>query len=118
MESIGIALPVPVGHHILAKPMVTEARYGNIVIPDSRKGDEDVASMVAEVVSLGPDCYLDIERFPSGPRCQPGDIILMKSMAGVRFMHGAGPEKVEYRIINDDTPLAIVGNPSMVGRAY
>lgn len=118
METVGIELPIPVGHHILAKLVKAEEKHGGIYIPESRKVDEDHANMMATVISIGPDCYLDVERFPSGPRCQIGDTILMKSLAGVRVMVGPTADREEYRIINDDTPLAIVPNPSMIGRAY
>ncbi len=113
------ALPQPVGFHILAKLVKSEAKHGALFIPEARKSDEDHASMVAEVVAIGPDCYLDgDERSPSGPLCQVGDFILIKSMAGVRFMFGPVTDREEYRIINDDTPLAKVSDPSLIGRAY
>jgi len=118
METVGIALPTPVGHHILAKLLKAEEKHGPIFIPESRKIDEDHANMMATVIAIGPDCYLDAERFPSGPRCQVGDTILMKSLAGVRVMIGPSSDREEYRIINDDTPLAIVHDTAMIGRAY
>lgn len=114
---IELQLPTPCGYHILVKLLTSAKKIGSIVIPDSRRVDEDHASMMATVIDMGPDAYLDPEKFPSGPRCKIGDTILMKSMAGQRVMIGQGNDKEEYRLINDDTVMALVSDPSIIGRA-
>ncbi len=41
------------------------------------------------VVKLGPDCYKDTTRFPSGPSCKEGDFIIVRPNSGTRLkIHG------------------------------
>ena len=64
------------------------------------------------VVALGPDCYADKERFPSGPWCKVGDFILVRPNAGSRLViHGK-----EFRMINDDTVEGVVEDPRGIKR--
>jgi co-chaperonin GroES (HSP10) len=64
------------------------------------------------VVSLGPDCYADKARFPSGAWCKQGDFILVKPYAGSRLViHGR-----EFRMINDDSVEGVVDDPRGIKR--
>ena len=68
---------------------------------------EEVATIVGFVLKMGPDCYKDQKRFPSGPWCKKGDFILMRTYTGTRFrIHGK-----EFRLINDDSVEAVVDDP-------
>jgi co-chaperonin GroES (HSP10) len=65
------------------------------------------------VLKMGPDCYKDEKRFPSGPWCQEGDFILTRPMAGSRVkIHGR-----EFRLINDDSVEGVVEDPRGISRA-
>jgi len=56
---------------------------------------------------MGPDCYKDETRFPTGPWCQVGDFVLFRAFSGTRIkIHGK-----ELRIINDDNVEAVVDDP-------
>ena len=58
---------------------------------------------------MGPDCYKDKSRFPNGPWCKRGDFVLMRAYSGTRIkIHGK-----EFRLINDDTPEAVVDDPEV-----
>ena len=73
---------------------------------------EEVLTTVLFVVKLGPDCYTDKDRFPTGPWCQKGDFILVRPNAGTRLViHGK-----EFRIINDDSVEAVVQDPRGIRR--
>jgi hypothetical protein len=74
---------------------------------------EEVLSPVLFVVKLGPDCYKDESRFPSGPSCKEGDFVVVRPNSGTRLkIHGR-----EFRIINDDSVEAVVEDPRGISRA-
>ena len=65
------------------------------------------------VLKMGPDCYADANRFPSGAFCKDGDWIIMRSYSGTRFkVHGK-----EFRLINDDSVEAVVEDPRGIVKA-
>jgi len=74
---------------------------------------EEVLTPVLFVVKLGPDCYADTTRFPSGPSCKEGDFIIVRPNSGTRLkIHGR-----EFRILNDDSVEAVVEDPRGITRA-
>ena len=61
---------------------------------------------------MGPDCYKDEKRFPSGPWCKTGDFILARPNSGTRLkIHNR-----EFRIINDDSVEGVVQDPRGISR--
>ena len=73
---------------------------------------EETLTTVLFVVSLGPDCYADKARFPSGAWCKQGDFVLVKPYAGSRLViHGR-----EFRMINDDSVEGVVDDPRGIKR--
>ena len=74
---------------------------------------EEVLTPVLFVVKLGPDCYKDTTRFPSGPSCKEGDFVIIRPTSGTRLkIHGR-----EFRILNDDSVEAVVEDPRGITRA-
>ena len=62
---------------------------------------------------MGPDCYKDKDRFPSGPWCSEGDFVLVRPHAGTRIkIHNK-----EFRIINDDSVEGVVEDPRGISRS-
>jgi co-chaperonin GroES (HSP10) len=114
VEEKGKQLPQPAGYHILcAIPETEEAYESGIVKADSTRHYEEVLSTVFFVVGMGPDCYRDEKRFPSGPWCKVGDFILARPNSGTRLkIHNR-----EFRLINDDSVEAIVDDPRGISRA-
>jgi co-chaperonin GroES (HSP10) len=108
-EDLEKALPKPCGHKILvALPTVEEKYEGtNIIKVRESQHNEQVTSVVALVLDVGPDAYKDKERFPSGPWCAVGDYVLVGPYKGQRFIFGGA----EYRIMNDDNVEGIVADP-------
>ena len=106
-------LPEPSGYRILcAIPEIDETYESGIVKADSTMHYEEVLSTVFFVVKMGPDCYKDPSRFPSGPWCKVGDFILARPNSGTRLkIHGR-----EFRIINDDSVEGIVEDPRGITR--
>ena len=107
-------LPEPQGYKILiALPEHEEKSDGAIIIADQYRKREETASIVGFVLKMGPDCYKNESRFPTGPYCQEGDFIIMRSYSGTRMnIHGK-----EFRLINDDTVEAVVDDPRGIEKA-
>jgi co-chaperonin GroES (HSP10) len=106
-------LPQPSGYHILcAIPDVEDTFENGIVKADTTMHYEELLTTVLFVVSLGPDCYQDKTRFPSGPWCKQGDFVLVRPNSGSRLViHGK-----EFRMINDDSVEGIVDDPRGIRR--
>ena len=108
-------LPEPKGYRILCAIPEAEKEYesGLIKADETRRTDE-LLTTVLFVVKMGPDCYKDTTRFPSGAWCQEGDFILVRPNAGTRLViHDR-----EFRIINDDSVEAVVQDPRGVKRKF
>lgn len=106
-------LPIPSGYRILcAIPDIEKEYEGGIIKPDSTIQVEEALTTVLFVIALGPDCYQDKARFPSGPWCKQGDFIIARPYAGSRLViHGK-----EFRLINDDSVEAVVEDPRGIKR--
>ena len=106
-------LPQPSGYHILcAIPEIEKEYDSGLIKADQTIHYEEILTTVLFVVSLGPDCYKDPARFPSGPWCKPGDFILVRPNSGSRLViHGK-----EMRLINDDSVEAVVQDPRGIKR--
>ena len=108
-------LPEPRGWKILcAVPDVVETfENSTIVKAGSFMRQEEHATTVLFVVSVGPDAYKDTAKFPGGPWCKAGDFILVRTYSGTRFkIYGK-----EFRLINDDMVDAVVQDPRGLTRA-
>ena len=107
-------LPDPSGYRILCAIPEIENKYDSgIVKADITLQHEELLTTVLFVIKMGPDCYKDEKRFPSGPWCKTGDFILVRPHAGTRVkIHGR-----EFRIINDDTGEGVVEDPRGYSRA-
>ena len=80
--------PIPTGYHVLViLPKVEDKTKGGVLLPTDVKNREDIASIVAKVIAIGPDAYPENEfRFRNGPWCKEGDWILVSkysAQAGV-----------------------------------
>ena len=106
-------LPDPSGYRILcAIPEIEETYDSGILKSDMTLQHEELLTTVLFVVKMGPDCYKDKERFPSGPWCKEGDFVLVRPHAGTRLkIHGR-----EFRIINDDSIEGVVEDPRGISR--
>ena len=109
---------IPTGYKILVCiPRLEEQMKNGLYRTDQNRALEETASLVGQVIALGPDAYRDKGRFPQGPWCKPGDYIMMRAYSGTRFRRAG--YKYEYRLINDDTVEAVVSNvdPTDIERA-
>jgi len=106
-------LPRPSGYRILcAVPDIEKEFESGLVKSDETIRMEETLTMVLFVVELGPDCYKDPARFPTGPWCQQGDFVLVRPYSGSRLViHGK-----EFRLINDDSVEGVVQDPRGIRR--
>ena len=110
-------LPDPRTFHILCVVPEAMQEYADsevgIIKSSQSMHFEEVLTPVLFVVKLGPDCYKDNTRFPSGPSCKEGDFIIVRPNSGTRLkIHGR-----EFRILNDDSVEAVVEDPRGITRA-
>lgn len=116
LEDKAKQLPRPSGYRILcAVPQIDEQFEGSavgLIKSDITVRNEELLTTVLWVVDLGPDCYKDPSRFPSGAWCKKGDFVLVRPHAGTRLViHGR-----EFRLINDDSVEGVVDDPRGVKR--
>ena len=106
-------LPEPVGYRILCAVPEIEKEFDNgLLKTDETIRNEETLTTVLFVVKLGPDCYRDQKRFPTGPWCKQGDFVLIRPFTGSRLViHGR-----EFRIINDDSVEGVVQDPRGIKR--
>lgn len=112
-EEKATQLPKPSGYRILcAIPEQEKTTEGGILKADITLHNEELLTTVLFVVDLGPDCYMDKTKFPTGPWCKKGDFVLIRPNAGSRLViHGR-----EFRIINDDSVEGVVDDPRGIKR--
>jgi co-chaperonin GroES (HSP10) len=110
-------LPDPRTYHMLCVVPEAMEEYADSevgLIKDAKTMHyEEVLTPVLFVVKLGPDCYKDVTRFPSGASCKAGDFVIVRPNSGTRLkIHGR-----EFRIINDESVEAVVEDPRGIARA-
>ena len=107
-------LPDPSGYRMLCAIPEVDAKFDSgLLKADITVHYEELLTTVLFVLKMGPDCYKDATRFPSGPWCKQGDFILVRPHSGTRLkIHGR-----EFRIINDDSVEGIVEDPRGISRA-
>ena len=107
-------LPRPSGYRILCAIPEIEKEYGEsgLIKAEETIMVEETLTTVLFVVDMGPDCYKDASRFPSGTYCKKGDFILIRPNSGTRLViHGK-----EFRVINDDSVEGVVDDPRGIRR--
>jgi co-chaperonin GroES (HSP10) len=110
-------LPDPKTFHILCVVPEAMEEYADsdvgLIKSSQSMHYEEVLTPILFVVKLGPDCYKDTTRFPSGASCKEGDFVIVRPNSGTRLkIHGR-----EFRIINDDSIEAVVEDPRGITRA-
>jgi co-chaperonin GroES (HSP10) len=108
-------LPEPKGYRILCAIPEAEKEFDSgLLKADETMRTDELLTTVLFVVAMGPDCYKDESRFPTGPWCNVGDFILVRPNAGTRLViHDR-----EFRIINDDSVEAVVQDPRGIKRKF
>ena len=104
-------LPDPTGWRILVMPFqVKEETKGGIIIAQETLDRARAAVQVGYVLKMGPLCYGDKERYPTGPWCKEKDWVIFARYAGSRMQIDGG----EIRMLNDDEILGTIGDPKVL----
>ena len=84
-------LPDPTGWRILVMPFrVKEKSEGGIIIAQETLDRARAAVQVGYVLKMGPLCYGDKERYPTGPWCKEKDWVIFARYAGSRMQIDGG----------------------------
>jgi chaperonin GroES len=101
-------VPKPTGWRIVLLPYKgAEKSKGGILLSDQTREKQQITTVCAYVLAVGPLAYKDTVKFPEGAWCKEGDWIIFGRYAGARI----GLDGGEVRIINDDEVLAVIGDP-------
>ena len=101
-------LPNPTGWRILVMPFqVKEETKGGIIIAQETLNRARAAVQVGYVLKMGPLCYKDKERYPTGPWCAEKDWVIFARYAGSRMEIEGGV----IRMLNDDEILGTIDDP-------
>jgi len=107
-ETVRNRIPKPTGWRIVLLPYKgAEKTKGGIVLADQTREKQQITTVCAYVLAVGPLAYKDTVKFPEGAWCKEGDWIIFGRYAGARI----GLDGGEIRIINDDEVLAVINDP-------
>ena len=92
-------LPNPTGWRLLVMPFkVKEETQGGIIIAQETLDRARAAVQVGYVLKMGPLCYDDKDKYPTGPWCKEKDWVMFARYAGSRIDIDGG----EIKMLNDD----------------
>ena len=101
-------LPDPTGWRLLVMPFqVKEKSEGGVIIAQETLDRARAAVQVGYDLKMGPLCYKDDDKYPTGPWCKPKDWVIFARYAGSRM----GIDGGEIRMLNDDEVLGTIGDP-------
>ena len=108
-------IPNPTGWRLLVLPFKMDGKTkGGIHLSDSTIERQQVGSQCGLVLKMGPQCYMDKERYPEGPWCKEGEWVMFARYAGSRIKIEGG----EIRLLNDDEVLATIKSPEDLLHEY
>jgi len=108
-------IPEPTGWRIVVRPYIPPSKTkGGIHISDEAQERIALATVCALVLKMGPLCYEDKTKFPTGPWCKEGQWVIFGRYAGSRFKTELG----EVRILNDDEIIGTVEDPEHITHNY
>ena len=108
-------VPKPTGWRLVVLPYRGVGKTkGGVLLTDKAVEEQQIASVCALVLEVGPDAYADKEKFPNGPWCKKGDWVIIARYAGSRIKIEGG----ELRILNDVEILGTVESPEDILGVY
>ena len=101
-------LPKPVSYRILVRPyQPSKKTKGGLYLTEKTLETQQMTTVVGLVVKMGDLCYVDKEKFPTGPWCKEGQFVVYGRYTGARFKTKYG----EHRILNDDEIIGTINKP-------
>ncbi len=107
-------LPKPVGYRVLVALPEVETEYeGGLIKTYSVLKRKYIMSIMGIVIDMGEQAYTDKDRFSGEPWCKVGDYVMFRMNTGTRFTVSGK----EYRLMNDDSIEAVIGDPRGITHA-
>ena len=104
-------VPNPAGYRMTLFPLKLESKTkSGLYLTDETVQESQITTNICKVLKMGPECYKDKDKFPTGPWCKVDDWVLITRYAGSRIRIEGG----ELRIINDDEILAVIDDPRAI----
>lgn len=101
-------IPKPTGWKVVVLPYRPPKKTkGGLLLANQAVEKQQLATVCAYVVDVGPLAYTDTVKFPTGAWCKKGDWVVFARYAGARINLEGG----EIRILNDDEILATIKDP-------
>lgn len=118
IEGLPITVPRPTGSRILIEPVPQKNQSsGGIVLTSETLRAVAFMQPVGKVVAMGPDCYVDTHKYPTGPYCQPGDYVQFNPYDGISIdvtLEEGDKEQAHYKSIAAAAVLATIAVPDAV----
>jgi hypothetical protein len=85
-----VALPRPTGWHVLVLQYIRPGKIGSIILADKSRDEDMYQGRVGLVLAIGPECWADASKYPSGPWAKVGDWVMWPAMGATasRFKYG------------------------------
>ena len=104
-------LPQPSGWENISITFYAKRKNkGGIIIAQESLEKLRTATNCGYVIKMGPLCYNDSDKFPTGQWCKEGDWVIFARYAGSRLPIEGG----EVRLLNDDEVLGTISDPESV----
>jgi co-chaperonin GroES (HSP10) len=108
-------LPELPGFHILVRPVSIKGKTkGGILLPGSTKDDIAYLTTVGKVLAIGDLAYKDIDKFPNGAWCKPGDYICYGKHTGTKLFY----KGVRLLVLFDDQVMMRVQDPTLLDPTF
>lgn len=91
-----LEFPMPTGYFVMVLQYIRPdgkvlAGGQKLYFADQTRKEDEYQGRVGLVLAVGPDCYRDAAKYPSGPWCRPGDWVTwpaLESAAQRQKYHG------------------------------
>ena len=118
IKDLPASVPRPTGSRILIEPLPSkEATASGIVLAADTRRAVAFMQPIGQVVAMGPDCYADPHKYPTGPYCAPGDWVQYNPYDGISIdvtLQPGDKEQAHYKSIAAAGILALVADPDAV----
>ena len=84
-------IPQPVGWRIVLFPLKLKGKTkGGVILTDETVEESQITTNICKVLKTGSLCYKDKERYPDGPWCKDGDLVIITRYSGSRVKIDGG----------------------------
>ena len=108
-------LPEVPGYKILVRPVAIRTKTkGGIILTASTSDDLKYLTTVGRVLSVGKSAYQDTSRYPAGPWCKVGDIVVYGRNSGTKFLY----KGVRVLLLYEDQVEMVLQNAADIDPMY